>query len=89
MATISLDLAAARRLILAAQDVLAQHDGAVVDVDYDRGRTRKQGPSAERNHQAAIARDLLRLSELLSAAAGEVSLKYWAFKGFDDPRSAQ
>lgn len=26
------------------------------------------------------------MSELLNAAASEVGLKYWAFKGFADPR---
>lgn len=87
MCSMTLDLTAARKLLADVQACLDQLDGTVLDVDYDRGRTRNAGPSPKRNEQAAVARDLLRSAEVLSAASSEVSMAYWNFKGFADPRS--
>lgn len=87
MPRIVLDLSNAEKIIDEVYATIGELKGLEVEVDYDRGRTRNKGPSPERNQQAAIARDLLRMSELLSAAAGEVSLKYWEFKGWKDPRT--
>lgn len=86
MSQITLDLGNAEKILDEVYSTLKQVNGYQGDVDYDRGRTRSQGPSPQRNEQAAIARDLLRMSELLSAAAGEITLQYWKFKGFPDPR---
>lgn len=86
MPKITLDLTSAEKILDEVYATLGEHKDVVVEVDYDRGRSRNRGPSPERNQQAAIARDLLRMSELLSAAAGEITLKYWEFKGFQDPR---
>ena len=84
MPLVTLDLSNAEALLDEAYRTLKEVNGHTSEVDYDRGRTRKNNPE-----QAAVARDLMRLSELLSAAAGEVSIKYWAFKGFEDPRDAR
>jgi len=90
MAKTTLDLNSAEKILDEVYRVLKEHNGAEVEVDYDRGRTRNnRGPSVDRNQQAAISRDLMRMSELLSAAASEVALKYWEFKGFEDPRTAE
>ena len=86
MATTRLDLSAARALLAEVSATLDELHGQEVEVDYDRGRSRQRGPSPERNQQAEISRDLMRSSELLSAAAGEISVQYWNFKGYKDPR---
>ncbi len=86
MPRIKLDLSDARAILAEALAAIEEVDGYEGDVDYDRGRSRQAGPSNNRHRQAEIARDLMRASELAAAAAGELSLKYWSFKGFRDPR---
>jgi hypothetical protein len=82
MPQVTLDLSRAESLLDEGYRIIKEINGYTGDVDYDRGRSRKNDPT-----QAGVARDLMRLSELLSAAAGEVSVKYWDFKGYPDPRT--
>ena len=79
--TVELDLTDVRVLLLEATKILDETDEMEVKADFKDGVTRSQNPEA-----ATAQRNLLRLRDILTAAAGETGMIWWSLKAYADPR---
>lgn len=75
------NMADVRVLLMEAMQLVDEIDEKEVKADFRDGRTRSENPDA-----AAAQRMLLRLRDVLMAAAGDTSMIWWALKAFPDPR---
>lgn len=70
-----------RGLLAELIELAEELDGATVEVDMDRGKSRVRNPDA-----AVMSRKLIRAGDLADLLAGEFKALHWQYKGWRDPR---